>query len=296
LNAQDKKDAEAAIDLLKFESSSEENLFASYLKGDTLNLLSLYLVSGSNFDIENQKAIDIREFVRKLKSKQQSKAQDDFLKYLFYKTHRRYLRSYENHSSMEDLFMNGKYDCLSGTSLYVLLLEELGYDYEIKETDYHIYLLVNSKEAGSNHKFLLESTDPAIGFVSNEQEILERLKFYLNSPLEDEIPVQGILTASPEYRFSRRVNNSINEYELAGLHYYNQGIYYYNHHQYLEAFQSLQKALFLYNSSRIKEFLDLTTSVALASDKLNAAEKLILKELHQKWDSATSEKKLAQNN
>jgi len=171
----------------------------------------------------------------------------------------------------------------------------LGYGYEIKETDYHIYLLVSAGNPGAGRQFLLESTDPVSGFISDENEILGRQQLYHAAPVADETQVQGISTASPEYQFSRKVDNSINSYQLAGLHYYNQGIFAYNSHQYAAAIQSLHKALFLYKSPRIQEFLELTVAVALASDQISHEEKEAIKELHQKYFRSPA-KEMAQKN
>jgi len=234
------------------------------------------------------------KFSIKLLNKKKSRSAEQHLKLAFYEVHRKFLKQYQNHSSLSALLEEGLYDCLSGTSLYVLLLEELGYDYKIRETDYHIYLLVEGGEANSSQQFLFESTDPVSGFISDKKEILKREEQYQSAWAEDGNGVQGIATATLEYQFSRKVNNDINRYQLAGLHYYNQGIYAYNNHNYYEAVSSLQKALFLYDSPRIREFLDLTVSVGLNSD-MDMAEKEKIRQLHQEWQAAF-EKNMAQNN
>lgn len=287
LPAQELDRATLAYDLLAFESDQERTLFSSYAQENIPDLTRLYLASDSDNHFEiSGKVADWKNFVKKIAKKQDIKDTETFLKYAFYKTHRKFLKHYNQYSSLQTLFAKGDYDCLSGTALYVLLLEELGYIYEIKETDYHIYILVtaNAKDSdtGSNYPFLFESTDPLSGFVSDEKEILKRQDYYLNpTPVEEEM--KGISNKDREYQFSRAVDNSINKIELAGLQYYNLGIAQYNRHEFKEAIKSLQKALFFYDSPRIKEFLNLTVSVALESKELDNPDKVSIKNNYLSW-------------
>ena len=76
---------------------------------------------------------DFQVFLEKLRSKRnQMKSDPRFFNYLFYKTHRKFLKQYQIHSSVEDLLRHGTYDCVSGTALYALILHHLGIEYEIK--------------------------------------------------------------------------------------------------------------------------------------------------------------------
>lgn len=285
LNAQELNKGKMAYALLEFDSNQEMTLFSSYVQENTPNLTSLYLASDNEnyFEISDE-VVDWQNFVKKLGKKQNGKDTEKFLKYAFYKTHRKFLKHYNQYSSLQTTFAKGNYDCLSGTALYVLLLEELGYTYEIKETDYHIYILVTAKvgDNGNYYPFLFESTDPLSGFVSDEKDILKRRDYYLNPALVDE-GMKGISDKNWEYQFSRSVDNSINKIELAGLQYYNIGIAQYNRYEFKEAIKSLQKALFFYDSPRIKEFLNLTVSVALESDELREADKLAIEVNYLKW-------------
>lgn len=300
LFSQDVDQKGTAIEVLQFNNSEEKQLFEAYAKGEKLSLAHFYLASDNGSTVEHPQELlsAWTKFSNKLSKRKKDRNSERVLEQAFYKTHRRFLKEYRNHSSLQKLFKSGTYDCLSGTSLYVLLLEEMGYNYEIRETDYHIYLLVNSGEENSNEQFLLESTDAVSGFVSGAEEILKRRKLMMTVPEGDQSLAQGISSADQEYQFSNKVNNSVNAYELAGLHYYNQGINSYNNHLYLESIRSLQKALFLYKSPRIEEFLALTVSVALTSEELNENEKQLVKTLHEKWSRlyAQQMRKMAQNN
>ena len=64
------------------------------------------------------------EYVADLASKRnKGLADEDFLSTLYYKTHKKFLKNYRAYSSFGEVLQEGKYDCLSATVLYTLLLE-----------------------------------------------------------------------------------------------------------------------------------------------------------------------------
>lgn len=162
---------------------------------------------------------------------------------LFYKIHRTYLKNYVPYQSFSKLLSDGTYGCLTATALYALLLEELGYDYEIIETNYHIFLVGEI----DGHRFLIESTDPINGFISSSEEISERLK---------EVAVRGTSPNNEDrYRFSFNINRPISLEEMIGLQYYNMATKSYNEGEYIQAVANLDNAYKYYQSERINEFL-----------------------------------------
>ena len=66
------------------------------------------------------------------------KQEIDFWKHVYYKVHRKYLKTYSSPSTLNDVLVTGNYDCLSGTALYAMIFQALGADYQIIETNYHI--------------------------------------------------------------------------------------------------------------------------------------------------------------
>ena len=273
LSAQDRESSDA----LRYNSSLEEKVIADFKRGVTVSMTDLYLAVDQPGNIDNtlSETRELDEFVSSLRSKQHRWDEERFLKHVFYKTHRKFLKFYKNHTSLNQLFDNGNYDCLSATSLFVLILDALDFEYIIKETDYHVYLLV--KTAAKN--YLFESTDPLSGFVADSEEIRRRAHFYKEGAGEPG-EVTGLSSDKQSYHFSRAVDNSINKIQLAGLHYYNKGILLYNQQHYLEALKEIQKGLIFYNSPRIKEFLALVLEVALNSEQVTSEDKKLI-QLHQ---------------
>lgn len=204
-------------------------------------------------------ALKLNDFLNSLKAKQaRFKSEEQFLEFLFYKVHRKYLRSYESFSTFDKLLANGRYDCLTGTAFYAYLLEELGLEYEIFETKYHIYLVVHT----DNKNILFESTDPLNGFVNKPMEIADRIKVLEADNLNGKSNGQY-------YEFKANIFNAIDFLGLVGLLYYNQAVDAYNQQDFSSAIAQLEKAAELYPSKRIQEL----TSVILEAIRWDKSQK-----------------------
>ena len=205
-----------------------------------------YLNSFLSTDDQNLAAGSaLDSFLKKLEKKQTSiKKEKDFVRYLFSKTHQEYLKEYQPYAPFNDLFTKGSYNCLTGTILYALILNHFSIPYEVIETNYHIFITVETKQG----KILLEATDPLQGFVDTASGIEKRISTYK----------QNTLTASNSkqnyYRFNFELYNKVSLEELQGLLYYNKAVDSFNHQQLVESIQFLEKAHELYSSSRIQEF------------------------------------------
>jgi len=184
-------------------------------------------------------------FLKKLEKKQTSiRKEKDFVRFIFSKMHQEYLKEFQPYASFTDLFGNGAYNCLTGTILYSLILNHFNIPFEVIETNYHIFITVETKQG----KVLLEATDPLQGFVNTDNAIEKRIATYK----------QNSLTASNSklsyYQFNFELFNKVSMEELQGLLYYNKAVDSFNHHEIEKSIQFLGKANELYSSSRIHEF------------------------------------------
>jgi hypothetical protein len=198
-------------------------------------------------------------FVSSLKDKQ-AKWKNDHrtLEHLFYKVHQKYLKKYVPYQSFQALFDTGTYGCLTGTALYAFLLDELGYKYEIIETNYHMFLIVEVDD----QRFLLESTDPFNGFEYIQDEINKRIaEAYLKNKI-----------GGTHYTFSYDIYRSISYTELIGLQYYNTAINAYNQNNLSLSLYCLNEAFKFNKSERIAELLILIIN---SVDNPPAIEKVI---------------------
>lgn len=202
--------------------------------------------AGISFSEKNDYKQELQAFCAELRrQKADFKTPKKYLKMVFQKIHRKYLRYYENYSLLGETFAKGSYDCVSGTALYALVLQELGFAYQIKESPYHAYLVVNLDDAET---ILLESTNPIGGLIEGKELIAEtEEKYRRQTPLKNDIPLS---------HFTRDITLK----QLAGLHYYNEAVTYFNRQDYKVARKILQKALVLYAEDRIYTLLQVSES------------------------------------
>ncbi|MCB0487863.1 MAG: hypothetical protein KDC99_05275 [Cyclobacteriaceae bacterium] len=185
------------------------------------------------------------------------KSDRQFLRSVFNLTHRQVLKQYDQYATFGELFESGRYDCLTATALYSVVLSKLGYAHSVIETNYHIFLLINSDEG----QILMESTDPIGGFEYNQERITNRIEQYK----KDAAVVLANQAASGYLLF-----NEVSMDELKGLLYYNQCVKAFNNQQWMEAIKNLDLASRYYYSERIQEMENLLMNV-IASAKLENA-------------------------
>lgn len=218
---------------LSAQGQGSEPIAASYLN-------SFLSADGQNISVPST----FDSFLSKLEKRRSSLSEKEFVRYVFSKTHQKYLKKFEPSAPFNNLFINGSYNCLSGTILYAVILQHFDISYQVIETNYHIFLTVNTREG----EVLLEATDPLGGYVDTEIEIAQQILAYK----------QHTLTASRSrlayYQFSFDLYNTVSLEELRGLLYYNKAVDSFNHQKLEESIQYLVKANQLYSSSRTVEF------------------------------------------
>jgi len=163
---------------------------------------------------------------------------------LFKKTHATFLNQYSQYSNIEEL-ASGRYDCLTATALFADVLSRTGFQFKIIETNYHIFIVVNTHEGD----VILETTDRANGFINNKKQIASRLAEYQKNILEAATP------SHHQYSFS--LYNSVSADQLAGLLYFNQAVKAFNAHEWKECSSKLAAASSIADSPRIAELVQL---------------------------------------
>lgn len=219
--------------------------------------LPLLFAADPGIDLDKYSASlnEIDRFVAKLDKKRHRLSDEELLEQVFYKIHNKKLAWYEQYGSLADLIENKKYDCLTGTALYAIILDKLDIKYAIFEFDYHVLLM---SEAG-NQLVMFESTDPLDGFINNDREISKRL----NTPVSGE-EIQSI--GNPNSKWGQ-YKGRIDLRELAGLQYYNQAIKFHNQSKLKKAAIAIEKAHSLYPSNRLsdmKAYIQANTAEMLA--------------------------------
>ncbi len=174
-----------------------------------------------------------------LKKKQRKyRSQTHFLKHLFHYVHHKHLKRFGHQSSPDALAKSGTYDCVSGTALYALILEELNIPYEIWEMNYHVYLALKVNDS----KVVFESTNPVEGFINQADRIAQHRSYYeeeaerYHQNQEIDVPT---------------IHRAINFKQLCGLQFYNQALAYLQKEEKDKALRYVQQALDYYPSDRI---------------------------------------------
>lgn len=208
----------------------------------TATLLDTFLAVDQT---ESNSPSSLDTFLKKLEKKKDAiRHENDFVRFLFSKTHQEYLKKYEDYAPISNLFNSGSYNCLTGTVLYALLLDHFQIPYQVIETNYHIFILADTKQG----KILLEATDPTNGFVTNPHDIESRISTYKGNF------TPGSNKKMQYYQYSFELFRAVSLKELQGLLYYNKAVDAFNRQDLQESAQSLKRAHAFYSSPRIDEF------------------------------------------
>lgn len=185
-----------------------------------------------------------------LMEKKRSGSEIKFLRSVFRETHRTFLKKYEAYSSLKQLVQKGQYDCLTATMLYSRILETLGFNFRIVETNYHIFMLVKV----DGKEVLLETTNRISGIVTDKASINAKVSTYrLNAPAGNE-------ELGKKFEFGFHLLKEVKNNELVGLLYFNQAVKEFNKHNWSLCLQLLINSSKIYHSPRIREI----SSLALA--------------------------------
>ncbi|ADR23104.1 hypothetical protein MATR_30470 [Marivirga tractuosa] len=185
--------------------------------------------------------------VKKLERKSDADA-EYFLQYLFYKTHQKLLKEYNKGTTFSNLLQSGSYDCVSASITYSILLKYFNVDHRIIETDYHVFIIAEIDEK----EYILETTDPRNGWISDAIEIQEFKDDFLpdssNTALKQNEAIGALAYGQPN---SKTIYKEISLRQLSALQFFNQGLIAIHNQDYKLATRRLQQALNLYNSERI---------------------------------------------
>ena len=182
----------------------------------------------------------------------------NLLRQIFQKTHQKLFKKYEQHSTFNTMLAEGKYDCVSGSAALGMLLERYNYNYDIVETDYHVFIVVNL----DGKKIVLESTLPIGGMITTPSEVEKYLAAYKPTELS-ELKVLNQRLAGPDIDYSDNVTfRKVDLKQLAGLQYYNDAIAHFNSQAFGLAVEQLSKAYLLYPSDRILDLREASIELA----------------------------------
>ncbi|MFC5625463.1 hypothetical protein [Algoriphagus winogradskyi] len=236
------QDAIGIIEGLRFESDSEKELWEAGQKNPYL----LFRAVQAERSLSDEKWDGL---VSELDKKFNKKGTHlSVLRSIFEKSHQQLFKTYEQHSTFNDMLEEGKYDCVSASAALALLLERYGFVYKVVETDYHVFIVVNHE----GKDIILESTLPIGGMITAPTEVIAYLEGYKADDSTQLKSLNQRLGAPKADLSDNAIFRKVNLTELAGLQYYNDAISYFNDQRFEKASTQLNKALKLYNSERIE--------------------------------------------
>jgi hypothetical protein len=187
-----------------------------------------------------------------------SSDQIQLLRQIFQKSHQRLFKKYEQHSSFNAMLASGAFDCVSGSAALGMLLKRFGFNFEIIETDYHVFILTEVE----GKKIVLESTLPVGGMITTPSEVEKYLNSYKPNQSESSKVFNQRLAGTDATQLDNSIFRTVNLQELAGLQFYNDAIVHFNSQEYDMAIDQLNKAYLLYPSERILGLLELSQDLA----------------------------------
>lgn len=197
---------------------------AAFASGQSTVLEKVWVTSGSNNGLQ-----EVNSRVERLVSEIANRQYRDEvrkLRDLFKKTHARFLHNYVRYTGIEGL-TKGRYDCLTATSLFADILTKSEYRYNIIETNYHIFIVVNTKDGD----VVLETTDRFGGFINDKKKQVATINEYKKNAL--------VWATPSHYQYSFSLYQPVNTDQLAGLLYFNQAVNAFNDHKWLECSDKL---------------------------------------------------------
>lgn len=223
------------------------------------------LLASSPTANEQEITAKLNRFVSTLQHKQSKLSEQDFLKLIFRESHKKFFKSYQPYTQFSEIFEKGTYDCLSATSFFSLVLSDFGYEYKIIETNYHIFISVQT----DNGPVLVESTDRFNGFVTDSKQIEQRIANYRANTLSINPSEES---DKVHYKYNLNLYQVVKPEQLPGLLYFNQAVIAFNHKKLVECAQKLDKANEIYESPRTAELAMLLVKSVVESN-MNEGEK-----------------------
>lgn len=144
------------------------------------------------------------------------------------------------------------------------MLKKYNIEYDIKKTPVHVFLIADLK----GEQIAIETTMPKKGLVVFDDRLKRGYVEYLKANKlisENEFKIK---TVDQLFEENYTKATSINIYELAGLQYYNKGVFFNNSSNFTESLKNLEKANLLFTDNSIK-FAMSNSLVNVLSDQNN---------------------------
>ena len=163
------------------------------------------------------------------------------LRRLFFAVQETFLKEYVLYSSFFQTIDSGKFDCLTGSVLYAVFLEEIkqkgnfNYSYQIVQMPTHVFVKI---ELSDKSEIIFESTNFEKGFIATPKGV----EFYLQEQAkknQEETQNETIVLLE-----DKKLNNFVTLETAPALLYFNQGVLFFNQRKFGKSLEMAQNAFF----------------------------------------------------
>lgn len=241
------------FDELNFNSEFEKEAFLQLQNGNP-DYLRIFLSVDPTMDANRYSEIStrIQTHVTQIGTKKFDKLKDEKKISLIYKSvNDNVLSRYEEKILFPDIFLSGKFNCLTASAYYGFLFDKLGIAYDFRETMNHVHPVAFPNTL----QVKVETTDMINGFQYFDQKLkLQFLGYLINTKIisKEEAKNTSLDSIFNRYYFPE---SEIGIKELAGLQYLNDAFFKLGEENFTSAFRQVQKAYFLYPSKRISTLM-----------------------------------------
>ena len=250
-NAKSQQNSEPLVRFseLTYNSYFEQLSFLGYNNGEK-DYLKLFLAIDplANTDRYNLIRREIELELQALRTKKFNKAKPEKKISLLYESvNKNILMKYQENVSFPEIFTRGIFNCLTASAYYGLLLDSLDIPYVFKETYNHVHPLAYPRAGRIN----IETTDPVSGIQYFDEKLKVRFVNYLLETKRISREDYEKTTVNDLFNSYYLPGKSIGLEELTGLQYMNDALHLFTQDQYVNAFEQIKKAYFIYPSSKM---------------------------------------------
>jgi hypothetical protein len=227
---------------IKFTSRAE----AKHWEKGQESTYHLFRAVDAQEDISEEKWLNLISYLDQKQAKKGNSIA--LLRSIFEKTNRNLFKKYEQHSTFNAMLIEGTFDCVSGSAALAMLLNRYGFDFEIIETDYHVFIVAHFED----ENIIFESTLPIGGMIISNTKVIKYLEGYKTTTTAQFYTLNQRLDDPERVLEDKSIFRKVSLTQLAGLQYYNDAISHFNEQYFSEASLQLNKALELYPSPRIE--------------------------------------------
>lgn len=260
----EKDSLQLKLDHLIFESEYEKDLFSDYFLHDQKNYFGLFY---SIYDTKQEEKVALKylnDYIDPIRNSVNStNNRKKKIKHIFNKVHKTMFLYYSELIMFPEIFKSGTYNCLTGSALYSIVLDQFEIPYKIIELSNHVYIVAYPDD----DEIIIESTVPDRGYLSVNDSYK---KNYINFLKENKlIKPEDNLNFSIEQLFDKYYyeNGKIDLEQLVGLHYYNYALALIIEEKYEASIQSIEKGLMFYNSPRLRMLYKTALELQISKQK-----------------------------